>query len=138
MREAVAVLALAALVSLLLSGSTQPQLQAEIERLKRLRAEERKGRTNAEQALRELRRQVAASEGPSLEDASQNKPAGLDWIRPLPLRPIGILQSCFSKRSGTPRQPLLVPSARAMLRLRSGLACLQPAWTVSTAFLTAG
>lgn len=41
-----------------------------------------------------------------------------DWMQPLPLRPIGLLHSCFSKRSGTPRQPLLVPSARAVLHLR--------------------
>lgn len=35
-----------------------------------------------------------------------------------PLQPIGHLQSCFTKRSGTPRQPLLVPAARARLVLR--------------------
>eukprot|EP00891_Asterochloris_glomerata_P002146 jgi/Astpho2/2146/e_gw1.00040.230.1_t len=33
------------------------------------------------------------------------------------MRPIGVLESCFSQRSGTPRQPLLVPAARARLRL---------------------
>ena len=38
-----------------------------------------------------------------------------------PMRPIGVLESCFSQRSGTPRQPLLVPAARARLRLRSAL-----------------
>ena len=36
-----------------------------------------------------------------------------------PLKPIGHLQSCFSQRNGTPRQPLLVPAARAQLTLRS-------------------
>ena len=35
-----------------------------------------------------------------------------------PLKPIGYLQSCFSQRNGTPRQPLLVPAARAKLTLR--------------------
>ena len=35
-----------------------------------------------------------------------------------PLRPIGTLQSVFSQRNGTPRQPLLVPLARARLKLR--------------------
>ena len=35
-----------------------------------------------------------------------------------PLRPIGILRSCFAKRNGTPRRPLLVPAARAALTLR--------------------
>ena len=38
-----------------------------------------------------------------------------------PLRPIGILCSCFSRRNGTPRQPLLVPAARARLTLRPEL-----------------
>ena len=36
-----------------------------------------------------------------------------------PLKPIGILESCFRQRNGTPRQPLLVPAAKARLRLRS-------------------
>ena len=35
-----------------------------------------------------------------------------------PLQPIGHLQSCFSRRNGTPRQSLLVPAARAQLVLR--------------------
>ena len=35
-----------------------------------------------------------------------------------PLQPIGYLQSCFNQRNGTPRQPLLVPAARAKLVLR--------------------
>ena len=38
-----------------------------------------------------------------------------------PLRPVGVLRSCFSRRNGTPRQPLLVPAARARLTLRPGL-----------------
>lgn len=35
-----------------------------------------------------------------------------------PLQPIGYLQSCFSQRNGTPRQPLLAANARAKLLLR--------------------
>ncbi|EIE25253.1 hypothetical protein COCSUDRAFT_35707 [Coccomyxa subellipsoidea C-169] len=35
-----------------------------------------------------------------------------------PLAPIGHLQSCFSQRNGTPRQPLLARNARAKLVLR--------------------
>jgi hypothetical protein len=38
-----------------------------------------------------------------------------------PLRPVGLMRSCFSRRNGTPRQPLLVPAARARLTLRKGL-----------------
>ncbi|XP_062163118.1 uncharacterized protein LOC133870088 isoform X2 [Alnus glutinosa] len=36
-----------------------------------------------------------------------------------PMAPIGIIQSCFSTRNGTPRQPLLVPLARACLVFNS-------------------
>ena len=36
-----------------------------------------------------------------------------------PLKPIGVLESCFRQRNGTPRQPLLVPAAKARLTLRS-------------------
>lgn len=38
-----------------------------------------------------------------------------------PLRPVGVLQSCFTNRNGTPRQPLLVQSARAVVTLRREL-----------------
>ena len=37
------------------------------------------------------------------------------------MRAVGLLRSCFSRRNGTPRQPLLVPAARAELTLRPGL-----------------
>ena len=58
---------------------------------------------------------AAAAEGP-------DHLAGLDLSRvPFPLRPIGVLRSCFSRRNGTPRQPLLVPAARAELVLRADL-----------------
>lgn len=36
-----------------------------------------------------------------------------------PMAPIGIIQSCFSTRNGTPRQPLVVPFARACLTFDS-------------------
>ncbi|KAF2310229.1 hypothetical protein GH714_007318 [Hevea brasiliensis] len=36
-----------------------------------------------------------------------------------PMVPIGFVQSCFSTRNGTPRQPLLVPLARACLVFNS-------------------
>ncbi|CAI5990227.1 unnamed protein product [Closterium sp. NIES-64] len=37
-----------------------------------------------------------------------------------PMTPIGVIRSCFSARNGTPRQPLLVPAARAYLELPRG------------------
>ncbi|XP_074564675.1 uncharacterized protein LOC141821187 [Curcuma longa] len=71
-------------------------------------ASERRGRTRAQQALRKVLteqnsggfKQVAASA--------------------YPMTPIGTIRSCFSTRNGTPRQPLLVPLARACLVFDSG------------------
>jgi tRNA (Thr-GGU) A37 N-methylase len=48
--------------------------------------------------------------------------AGVDWLSvAFPLRPIGVLRSAFGRRNGTPRQPGLVPAARAELCLRPDL-----------------
>ncbi|CAL9227134.1 unnamed protein product [Arabidopsis halleri] len=63
-------------------------------------ASERKGRVKAQQALREA---LAQTESHDLHSTIY------------PLRPIGTIQSCFSTRNGTPRQPLLVSLARACL-----------------------
>ncbi|KFK29327.1 hypothetical protein AALP_AA7G119400 [Arabis alpina] len=63
-------------------------------------ASERRGRVKAQQALREA---LTQSESHNLHHTLY------------PMRPIGTVQSCFSTRNGTPRQPLLVPLARACL-----------------------
>ncbi|XP_010433274.1 PREDICTED: uncharacterized protein LOC104717421 isoform X2 [Camelina sativa] len=63
-------------------------------------ASERKGRVKAQQALREA---LAQTESQDLHS------------KIYPMRPIGTIQSCFSTRNGTPRQPLLVSLARACL-----------------------
>ncbi|CAN6460176.1 unnamed protein product [Victoria cruziana] len=65
-------------------------------------AAERRGRIRAQQ---ELRKAVMLHESNKSEVVSY------------PLRPIGVVESCFSTRNGTPRQPLLVPLARACLVL---------------------
>lgn len=57
---------------------------------------ERQGRIRAQQALRKV--------------ANSN-----DSNNSYPLAPIAITGSCFSTRNGTPRQPLIVPLARACL-----------------------
>ncbi|XP_047256728.1 tRNA (adenine(37)-N6)-methyltransferase isoform X1 [Capsicum annuum] len=57
---------------------------------------ERQGRIRAQQALRKV--------------AKSN-----DSNNSYPLAPIAITRSCFSTRNGTPRQPLIVPLARACL-----------------------
>ncbi|KAL9242249.1 hypothetical protein vseg_016269 [Gypsophila vaccaria] len=64
-------------------------------------AAERQGRIRAQKALREALLQKKT--GDSLD------------VTTYPLVPIATVQSCFSTRNGTPRQPLLVPLARACL-----------------------
>ncbi|KAG1652447.1 hypothetical protein FOA52_012182, partial [Chlamydomonas sp. UWO 241] len=53
--------------------------------------------------------------------------AGAPGMRAFPLHPIGTMQSCFSQRNGTPRQPLLAPLARCRLKLAPDVpaACLE-------------
>ena len=64
--------------------------------------------------------EVAAPPAPSAHDPP--RPPALDLANlAFPMRPIGILRSCFTRRNGTPRQPLLVPAARARLALRPEL-----------------
>ncbi|KAJ7955734.1 tRNA (Adenine(37)-N6)-methyltransferase [Quillaja saponaria] len=69
-------------------------------------ASERQGRIKAQQALRKA---LTQSNSENLE------------LTTYPMAPIGVVQSCFSTRNGTPRQPLLVPLARACLVFNSDL-----------------
>ncbi|KAL4320183.1 hypothetical protein GQ457_18G001490 [Hibiscus cannabinus] len=66
-------------------------------------AAERQGRIRAQQALRKA---VVAQAQTKSENSG---------VTSYPMAPIGFVQSCFSTRNGTPRQPLLVPLARACL-----------------------
>ncbi|CAI8611260.1 unnamed protein product [Vicia faba] len=61
---------------------------------------ERRGRIRAQQLLR--------------KELTKPKSENLN-LTYYPMIPIGTIQSCFSTRNGTPRQPLLVPLARACL-----------------------
>ncbi|KAG6421227.1 hypothetical protein SASPL_117777 [Salvia splendens] len=63
-------------------------------------AAERQGRIMAQKALRE-----------ALSKSSYDKVESTSY----PMAPIGVVRSCFSRRNGTPRQPLLVPLAKATL-----------------------
>ena len=73
--------------------------------------------------LRELRQKGIATatalnpEG-SPAAAATGGELGAAPVIAFPLRPIGTLQSVFSQRNGTPRQPLIVPLARSKLELR--------------------
>lgn len=81
------------------------QLEAAVEASVEQRAAERKGRIRAQQALRKFLVDKDALDGTNAS---------------YPMAPIGFMQSCFSTRNGTPRQPLLVPLARACLILSPG------------------
>ncbi|XP_071722874.1 uncharacterized protein [Rutidosis leptorrhynchoides] len=76
------------------------QLEASLNTSSKNCAAERQGRIRAQQALRNG---LAQPKCDNLEQTAY------------PLSPIGVVQSCFSTRNGTPRQPLLVPLARACL-----------------------
>lgn len=102
-------------------------VQEEVALLKQERLSERQGRIKAERLLREIRVQSntpASSNEPNTANGSKNDdtpPSGTLRHRAFPFHPIGELRSCFSRRNGTPRQPLLVSAARAALTLRPGL-----------------
>ncbi|KQJ90318.1 hypothetical protein BRADI_4g30797v3 [Brachypodium distachyon] len=71
-------------------------------------AAERRGRIRTQQSLRRALSEQEASPGlvkPAKAPASY------------PMAPIGTVQSCFSTRNGTPRQPLVVPLARATVAI---------------------
>ncbi|XP_050220521.1 uncharacterized protein LOC126670744 isoform X2 [Mercurialis annua] len=70
-------------------------------------AAERQGRIRAQQALREAL------------PAAQSKSEKLEEQISYPMTPIGFVHSCFSTRNGTPRQPLLVPLARACINFNA-------------------
>ncbi|KAJ3677142.1 hypothetical protein LUZ60_002866 [Juncus effusus] len=77
------------------------QLEASLRVSEQKCAAERQGRVRAQQDLRE----------------SVTKPNRDESKQVFPMVPIGTVQSCFSTRNGTPRQPLVVPLARARLIL---------------------
>uniref|UniRef100_A0A453KVZ6 TsaA-like domain-containing protein n=1 Tax=Aegilops tauschii subsp. strangulata TaxID=200361 RepID=A0A453KVZ6_AEGTS len=71
-------------------------------------AAERRGRVRAQQSLRRALSEQGAS-------PDKGKPATAPAS--YPMAPIGTVESCFSTRNGTPRQPLVVPLARATVVL---------------------
>ncbi|KAL6771006.1 CGL87 [Auxenochlorella protothecoides x Auxenochlorella symbiontica] len=98
--------------------------QNELRKLGDERRAERAGRIRAERALRQLslemqalRDTTSSGAGPGTGPPPPANPAAVAY----PFRAIGTLRSCFDCRNGTPRQPLLVESARASLTLRPGL-----------------
>ena len=104
-------------------------------RLREQRLAERQGRTRAERELRRCLQGKGGDAGAGRGDGNGGSSRGGDGgarsgsqgetssaEAPLfPAVPIGTLRSCFSRRCGTPRQPLLVEEARAELVLRREL-----------------
>ena len=124
---------LALISSSAMAQAPECHLQAVAERERILRKEERAGRTRAEASVSYPLLCFAVSAtcpvGPDRrcinmqkrlrELTSQSPRAALkEDLTVYPLKPIGILESCFRQRNGTPRQPLLVPAAKARLKLR--------------------
>jgi hypothetical protein len=76
------------------------ELQQDIDRQKKLRAQERSGRTNAEREAREAIQRQQELTGYAYES-------------------VGHVQSCFNERRGTPRQSMLVPASRGRIKFRT-------------------
>jgi tRNA-Thr(GGU) m(6)t(6)A37 methyltransferase TsaA len=75
------------------------------------------------------RQQMLEEEGSSASGSSSSSSSSSSAKMPLahvPLQPIGLFESCFLERHGTPRQGLLVPSSRGRLTLRRTEALTNP------------
>ncbi|WIA19372.1 hypothetical protein OEZ85_003998 [Tetradesmus obliquus] len=124
------------------------QLQSSLAREQQNRGADRAGRIRAEQQLKQLHLQLAAAaagsrglqqhepaelhlqgqhaangacEGAGSSGAAAAAAAKVPELSVFPFTAIGTLKSCFTSRTGTPRQPHLVPAARAVLRLAPGI-----------------
>ncbi|KAE8654635.1 BNR/Asp-box repeat family protein [Hibiscus syriacus] len=89
------------------SDSKLKELQVSLNSALEKCAAERQGRIRAQQALRKA---VVAQAETKSENSDTTS---------YPMAPIGVVQSCFSTRNGSPWQPLLVPLAKACLVLDS-------------------
>uniref|UniRef100_A0A0E0M1H2 TsaA-like domain-containing protein n=1 Tax=Oryza punctata TaxID=4537 RepID=A0A0E0M1H2_ORYPU len=76
-------------------------------------AAERRGRVRAQQSLRK----ALSEQELSSDNNKNNKKKQITSPKSFPMASIGVVQSCFSTRNGTPRQPLVVPLARATVVL---------------------
>uniref|UniRef100_A0A0D9XDY4 TsaA-like domain-containing protein n=1 Tax=Leersia perrieri TaxID=77586 RepID=A0A0D9XDY4_9ORYZ len=87
------------------------ELEASLAAATEKAAAERRGRVRVQQSLRSaLSEQERSSDGDNRKNLSKSP-------KSFPMASIGVVQSCFSTRNGTPRQPLVVPLARATVML---------------------
>jgi tRNA-Thr(GGU) m(6)t(6)A37 methyltransferase TsaA len=83
----------------------------------------RRKRRRKAAAERQQQQQAEEKTSAAGNTAHKSKTAPLDAV---PLQPIGVFESCFPERHGTPRQGLLVPSSRGRLTLRRSEAMTNP------------
>ncbi|GJM98772.1 hypothetical protein PR202_ga15809 [Eleusine coracana subsp. coracana] len=88
------------------------ELEASLAAATEKAAAERRGRVRAQQSLRK-----ALGEREPVPDEGMPAKAPAPAPASYPMATIGTVQSCFSTRNGTPRQPLVVPLARATVAL---------------------
>lgn len=95
------------------------ELQAELQHERDKRQADRQGRIRAEKALNEMMMMkggLLPDGEPSRGNPLPGPVAGALGIK-YPFAPIGVIHSPFVTRNGTPRQPLLVGTARSVLQL---------------------
>eukprot|EP01084_Bolivina_argentea_P116954 207733_1 len=102
-----------ALYVLFQTFTANKQLKSQLERMTKLRLEERKGRTNAEKLLRNKSKHETLNNNSNI-----NKN---DIVKYINFRIIGTFHSPFKDRRGTPRQGVLVPSAIGYIEWNSWL-----------------
>ncbi|KAL6846181.1 hypothetical protein ACP4OV_023629 [Aristida adscensionis] len=108
------------------------ELEASLAAAAEKAAAERRGRVRAQQSLRRALSEREPRSGEATPPERGPAPAAS-----YSMAPIGTVQSCFSTRNGTPRQPLVVPLARATVALDparvpaaalEGLTCYSHCW----------
>ena len=95
------------------------ELRAEVARHKRLRREERVGRTAAEKKLRAKGSGEAKTSATAMFPGGQAVAAALDVVH---FHVIARVKSCFPDRRGVPRQPMLCPATRGEITFCKALA----------------
>ena len=88
-----------------------------VEKLSELKQSERSGRIQAEKELRQLRLKLNSTMKDSYPSKSEDSNVDSDLVSTTEsdghsFIPIGHVRTCFPKRSGTPRQPHLVPGKK--------------------------
>lgn len=108
------------------SDALVQDLERELERQKRLRAQERSGRTNAERVglIRDMSMiscRAVLIECSYMEQEAREALQRQQQADGYTFEAVATVASCFADRRGTPRQGVLVPAARATIRFHSSV-----------------